>query len=96
MLWGLGNTSRPSAGQCAHVPCVSVLQLSFPAYSFETGDKRAGLSVLMSLLDPANAGKYDNDNRVCAAPSAMPLSGDIGFQQSAFYQPLRNVELIKK
>lgn len=36
-------------------------KLKQPAYSFETGDKTAGLTVLMQTVDPANAGRYLSD-----------------------------------
>jgi hypothetical protein len=39
-------------------------KLKQPAYSFETGDKTAGLTVLMQTVDPANAGRYLSDAKV--------------------------------
>ena len=40
------------------------MQLSFPAYAFNTDDKTAAVSVLMAQIDPANAGRYNSDSQV--------------------------------
>lgn len=40
------------------------MQLKFPAYAFNTDDKRAAVSVLMAQIDPANAGTYNSHSQV--------------------------------
>lgn len=49
------------------------LQLEQPAYSFETGNKIPGLTVMMQELDPSNRSKYYADAQVCTGPTARGI-----------------------